>query len=241
MSTDTKSKSIVDAVKNITDIIEELWKERNARRELEEELKTLKQQMKSQAPMSTKVVSTSSAKPLSMALAKLKELKDKEKKHNIVNIDKRESLHQYVARTGVVKRVENLTKLGLLNSDQLYSLFSDFWIDPKTQKLINKAFFLKVLRHAFHLPNSDHTTPILKAAMVRDNVAVVCKVACKKLPNPVNILGEIQEVDNPAYTSSKEPCVRFQVRYTSKAVDYLKDNWYNLLSSYLYSSGMYQS
>jgi hypothetical protein len=62
-------------------------------------------------------------------------------------------------------------------------------------------------------------------------MAVICQVLCKKKPNPTDDLGNKLELDNPAYSFSKEPCVRFQVRYTSKAIDHLKKNWYKLLEA----------
>jgi hypothetical protein len=121
--------------------------------------------------------------------------------------------------------------MGLLNSDQLYSLFSDSWIDPSNNKLIKKDKFQDLLRDVFHIEHSNHRTPMLKAKVIRDNMAVVCQVLCKKKPNPTDDHGNKLELDNPAYISSTEPCVRFQTRYTAKAIDHLKNNWYKLLES----------
>jgi hypothetical protein len=118
-----------------------------------------------------------------------------------------------------------------LNSDQLYSLFSDSWIDPSTNKLIRKSDFQELLRNVFHTKNSTHRTPILKSEMVRANMVVVCQVFCKKKPNPTDAQGNRLELDNPAYLHSPEPCVRFQTRYTAKAIDYLRNNWYMTLES----------
>ena len=120
--------------------------------------------------------------------------------------------------------------MGLLNSEQVYSLFSDFWVDPNTCKLVKKSEFQEILRKVFHLKNSTHRTPILKAEMMRNNMAVVRQVTCKKKPNPVDAEGNKLDLDNPAYTSNGKQCIRFQVRYLSKGIDYLKDNWYKLLN-----------
>jgi hypothetical protein len=69
--------------------------------------------------------------------------------------------------------------------------------------------------------------------MVRANMVVVCQVFCKKKPNPTDAQGNKLELDNPAYLYSPEPCVRFQARYTAKAIDYLKINWYMLVNWYV--------
>ena len=81
----------------------------------------------------------------------------------------------------------------------------------------------------FHLQNSTHRAPLLKAEMIRDNLSVVRQVTCKKKPNPVDDAGNKLDLDNPAYTSNSKRCIRFQVRYTAKGIDYLKKNWYTLL------------
>jgi hypothetical protein len=128
-------------------------------------------------------------------------------------------------------KVDHLTRTGFLNSDQVYSLFSDFWIDPTTSRLIKKAKFQEILRTVFHLRNSTHRAPILKTEMIRDNMSIVTQVTCKKQPNPVDAQGNKLELDNPAYTSNSKKCVRFQVRYTAKGIDYLKKNWYTLLET----------
>lgn len=214
-------QNIVDAVHYITNIVDQLWLERNKRRELEEEVAALRDRL---SPVNTAMVNKSALK---------------EPKHiQIHKVDNsrfdfaKESLSQYVSRKGKKHhRAEQLTRMGLLNSDQIYSLFSDSWIDLSTGKLINKDKFQELLRKVFHLKHSTHRTPMLKSEMIRDNMAVVCQVLCKKKPNPVDDHGNKLELDNPAYLSSPEPCVRFQTRYTSKAIDYLRNNWYMLVES----------
>jgi hypothetical protein len=214
-------QNIIDAVHYITNIIDQLWLERNKRRELEDEVANLRSQIDrvSNAPVDSCV---------------LKESKQIQiHKVNGSRFDfAKESLSQYVSRNGKKHhRAEQLTRMGLLNSDQIYSLFSDSWIDSSTGKLINKDKFQEVLRKVFHLKHSTHRTPMLKSEMIRDDMAIVCQVFCKKKPNPVADNGDVLEVDNPAYLSSPEPCVRFQTRYTSKGIDYLKNNWYMLVES----------
>lgn len=142
-----------------------------------------------------------------------------------------ETLNGYLSRVSQKNnKVDHLTRMGLLNSDQVYSLFSNFWVDPNTCKLVKKSEFQEILRKVFHLKNSTHRTPILKAEMMRNNMAVVRQVTCKKKPNPVDAKGNKLDLDNPAYTSNGKQCIRFQVRYLSKGIDYLKDNWYKLLN-----------
>ena len=213
--------NIIEAVRYVTNIVDQLWLERNKRRELEEEVAALRDRL---SPVNTAMVNKSALK---------------EPKHiQIHKVDNsrfdfaKESLSQYVSRKGKKHhRAEQLTRMGLLNSDQIYSLFSDSWIDLSTGKLINKDKFQELLRKVFHLKHSTHRTPMLKSEMIRDNMAVVCQVLCKKKPNPVDDHGNKLELDNPAYLSSPEPCVRFQTRYTSKAIDYLRNNWYMLVES----------
>lgn len=155
-----------------------------------------------------------------------RKFKDFESSNPSVNIN--ESLNQYLARRKSALESQYLTRIGLLNSEQVYILFADFWKDLNGV-LVSKETFQNVLRTVFHTKNSTHRTPILKSDMVRNKFAEVCQVFCKKVPNPLNHKGEPIELDNPAYTYSKEPCIRFQVRYTSKAIDYLRENWYSLI------------
>lgn len=208
--------NIIESVKYITNIIDQLWLERNKRRELEVEIKQLREAMQK--------ISLQNQPPSS---------KEKEvvtpansKKSN------KESLSQYLSRKCKShSKSESLTRMGLWNSDQLYCLFSKSWTDQETGDLIQKNKFQAILRRVFHLKTSTHRTPLLKAETIRDGAAVLCQVLCKKKPNPIDAKGNPVELNNPAYLSSSDPYVRFQVRYTSKAVDYLQLNWYKLQPS----------
>lgn len=226
--------NIVEAVKYVTDIVNQLWVERNKRRELEDEITRLKTQLSN---------ISNSAKPTVFAFGPQPAFKKEQKKaegklesvrcnyHRTLgaNNSLQLSLNQYLAGKGNPQKSEQLTRLGLLNSDQVYILFHEFWKDSKG-KLIQKDKFQDILRDVFHTANTTHRTPILKSDAVRDNMAIVCQVFCKKKPNPRDTSGNILEQDNPAYTASPHPCVRFQARYTSKAIDYLRANWYKLLN-----------
>jgi hypothetical protein len=219
-ATDDK-EYLLDAVHHITNIIDQLFIERNKRRELESEVLVLRAK-----------IAQAAVKPA----AKVNYLNIDNNKDNGVYVSTDASLSQYISRKGNKQcKADQLTRLGLLNSDQLYSLFSESWIDPSTNKLIRKSDFQELLRNVFHTKNSTHRTPILKSEMVRDNMVVVCQVFCKKKPNPTDAQGNRLELDNPAYLYSPEPCVRFQTRYTAKAIDYLRNNWYMTLES---SSGL---
>lgn len=253
---------ISDAVHHVINIVEQMWAERNKRRELEDEVTKLKLQIDllnakpKAAPVAHKVPGSRfgslSIKDLAERCKKydvkfVKEAKDltNEDEEEIVyesNVFKhysssptvalstKETLSDYLSRVSKQDtKVDHLTRLGLLNSDQVYSLFSDFWIDPTTSKLIQKSKFQDMLRNVFHLQNSTHRAPLLKAEMIRDNLSVVRQVTCKKKPNPVDDEGNKLDLDNPAYTSNSKRCIRFQVRYTAKGIDYLKKNWYTLL------------
>lgn len=147
--------------------------------------------------------------------------------------DTTDSLSKFISRLGVVKNVDDLTKAGLLNSDQMFSIFNEKWKSPKTGKLIHKNEFQAVIRGVFHTPNSTHAAPVIVAEALRNNYAAVCRVACKKQPNPVDVNGNILHIDNPAYTSNEHPCIRLQPRYTSKAVEYLTKNWEKLVKKHL--------
>lgn len=219
-TTETKETMKISALKYVSDIIDQLWEERNARRALEAEVADLK------ARLQFITVPTSVSKQhANVTLDSIKAAMTSR-----IKFDQTESLSRFVSRLGTFRHGEDLTKMGLLNSDQVYGLFSDFWVDPVTNLLIAKEKFQAILRSVFHLTHSDHRTPLLKAKAIRHNYAVVCQVQCKKLPNPRGPKGEILEKDNPAYLASKEPCVRFQTRYTSKAVEYLRTNWSRLLN-----------
>ena len=221
-------QNIIEAVHYIVDIIDQLWIERNKRRELEVEVAALRDRLSSAV---SKGAPAPAPKPVKQD-TKIQNLKFSSNKNPDIYIAANESLSQYISRKGNKHhKAEQLTRMGLLNSDQIYSLFSSFWTDPTNNKLIKKAKFQDVLRDVFHMKHSTHRTPMLKSEMIRDNMAIVCQVFCKKKPNPVDDHGNKLELDNPAYVSSPEPCVRFQTRYTSKAIDYLKKNWYMLLES----------
>lgn len=140
-----------------------------------------------------------------------------------------DSLKHYVNKLGIWDDVNNLTKSGLLNSDQVLSLFSSYWLDEKG-KLVGKARFQRILRAAFHLPASTHEAPTLRSQAVRDNLSVVCHVVCPKWDNPVDSKGAVQKADNPAYKVDKQnKHVRPQVRYSFKGVDWLRKNWTSML------------
>jgi hypothetical protein len=238
---------VADAVQNITasvryvaGIVDQLCLEVNRRKELEEEMATLRKQVMAltgnlpglPSKLPNKIDAARKAdKPAVQFTQAPKADRGKAMVFAIGNNgSENESLHQYIARRGNKHhRAENLTRIGLLNSDQLYSLFADSWIDPATNKLIKKDKFQELLRRTFHVAHSSHRTPILKSEMIRANMAVVCQVLCKKKPNPTDDNGNQLELDNPAYVSSAEPCVRFQTRYTAKAIDYLKDKWHMIL------------
>jgi len=222
--------TIIEAVKYVTDIVDQLWFERNKRRELEVEVFALREQIERFSNPRTDV-------PSPKAEVKIKSLKNVSaavaaKQNILVDLESTDSLSQYLSRKGKKQyKAEQLTRMGLLNSDQVYSLFPSDWHDKMTGELIQKDRFQNLLRHVFHLKHSSHRTPMLKAEMIRDNMAVICQVFCKKKPNPTDDHGNKLELDNPAYISNNEPCVRFQVRYTAKAIDYLRNNWYMLLDS----------
>jgi len=227
------SNNIIEAVKYVTDIVNQLWVERNKRRELEDEITRLKQQIanvSAPAKPATLVLNNSTPKKLRIkAESKLESVRINYHRTLGSNNSLQLSLSQYLAGKGNPQKSEQLTRLGLLNSDQVYILFHAFWKDAKG-KLIQKDKFQDILRDVFHTANTTHRAPILKSDAVRDNMAIVCQVFCKKKPNPRDTSGNILEQDNPAYTASPHPCVRFQARYTSKAIDYLRANWYKLLN-----------
>lgn len=227
------SNNIIEAVKYVTDIVNQLWVERNKRRELEDEITRLKQQVANVSAPSKPAPLVLNNKPLKKeeleAESKLASVRINYHRTLGSNNSLQLSLNQYLAGKGNPQKSEQLTRLGLLNSDQVYILFHEFWKDSKG-KLIQKDKFQDILRDVFHTTNTTHRTPCLKSDVVRDNMAIVCQVFCKKKPNPRDNSGNILEVDNPAYTASPHPCVRFQVRYTSKAIDYLRANWYKLLN-----------
>lgn len=259
-------ENITDAVTYVINIVEQMWAERNRRRELEDEVAKLKLQIDllNAKPEAVPVVhKVPGSRFGSLTLKELaardmprskefnvkfvKEAKDLTNddeeeivyesnvfKHYssspTVAVSTKETLSDYLSRVSQQHtKVDHLTRMGLLNSDQVYSLFSDFWIDPTTSKLIQKAKFQDILRDVFHLKNSTHRTPILKSEMIRNDLSVVRQVTCKKKPNPVDAKGNKLDLDNPAYTSNSKKCIRFQARYTAKGIDYLKKNWYTLL------------
>lgn len=223
--------NIVEAVNYVTDIVNQLWSERNKRRELEEEVTRLKTQISNISSVSKPTVlnfdsSHISKTNSSKAMGNLDSMRAVYHK-NVVTGPTHISLGQYLSTKGNPNKAEQLTRLGLINSDQVYGLFSEFWKD-NDGKLINKGKFQDILRAEFHTINTTHRTPCLKSEVLRENLAIVCQVYCKKKPNPKDTAGNIMEEDNPAYTASSQPCVRFQARYTSKAIDYLRANWYKL-------------
>jgi hypothetical protein len=220
-------RDVIESVQHITAIVEQLWTERNRRRELEIELSDLREQHANANKKGTIKNCAIVKSKLTVDISK-----PSEDKNIILARSSTESLSQYLARNKKKHyKSDQLTRMGLLNSGQVYSLFFDSWIDPDTGVLIQKDKFQNVLRHVFHLKHSSHRTPLLKTDAVREHMAVICQVLCKKKPNPTDDLGNKLELDNPAYSFSKEPCVRFQVRYTSKAIDHLKKNWYKLLEA----------
>jgi len=228
------SSNIVEAVKYVTDIVNQLWTERNKRRELEDEITRLNAQIlnlndKKLNPVPREQQLTLPLKPkLNLnATDKLDSIRATYHRHLGENNNLQLSMNQYLASNGTPQKADQLTKIGLLNSDQVYSLFSEFW-KQDNGKIISKDKFQAILRKVFHSSNSTHRTPVLKANMLMDNMAIVCQVFCKKKPNPRDTSGNILEADNPAYSASPEPCVRFQTRYTSKAIDYLRVHWYKL-------------
>jgi hypothetical protein len=164
------------------------------------------------------------SKPVKAVAAAVKEKYD---------TDTTDSLSKFISRLGVVKNVDDLTKAGLLNSDQMFSIFNEKWKSPKTGKLIHKNEFQAVIRGVFHTPNSTHAAPVIVTEALRNNYAAICRVACKKQPNPVDENGNILHIDNPAYTSNEHPCIRLQPRYTSKAIEYLTKNWEKLVKKHL--------
>lgn len=256
---------ISDSVHHVINIVEQMWAERNKRRELEDEVSKLKLKIdllnaKHKAAPAVTKLSPSRLSSLSIAelaaiaardmprskkldVKSVKDLtKDEEEIENESNVFKhysssptvalstKETLSDYLSRVSQQDtKVDHLTRMGLLNSDQVYSLFSDFWVDPTTSKLIQKPKFQELLREVFHTQHSTHRAPMLKAEMIRNDLSVVRQVTCKKKPNPVDEAGNKLDLDNPAYTSNSKRCIRFQVRYTAKGIDYLKKNWYTLL------------
>lgn len=221
-------QNIIESVHYIIDIIDQLCIERNKRRELEAEVAALRDRL---SPAVSKGTPAPAPKPVKQD-TKIQNLRKVDNKNQHKYTEGNESLSQYISRKGNKHyRAEQLTRMGLLNSEQIYSLFSDCWTDPITNKLVIKSKFQEIIRQVFHITHSNHRTPMLKSEMIRDNMAIVCQVLCKKKPNPTDDYGNKLELDNPAYISSPEPCVRFQTRYTSKAIDYLRDNWYMLVES----------
>jgi hypothetical protein len=232
-SLEEASNNIIEVLKYVTSIVNQLWVERNKRRELEDEITRLKQHINNVSKPSKTVplvLNNSTPKKLHIkAESKLESVRINYHKTLGLNNSLRLSLNQYLAGKGNPQKSDQLTRLGLLNSDQVYILFHTFWKDAKG-KLIQKDKFQDILRDVFHTANTTHRTPCLKSDAVRDNLAIVCQVFCKKKPNPRDNGGNILELDNPAYTASPHPYVRFQARYTSKAIDYLRANWYKLLN-----------
>ena len=139
--------------------------------------------------------------------------------------DKVDSLSELLSKSVSVTDTDRFTKVGLFNSDQIYSTFAHEWIDPKTKKLINKNKFYAILRYVFHKSNSSHRAPVLKASAIRENYALVCQIFCKKKSNPLDAEGNALDLENPAYLSNKHPCVRLQARYTSNAIHLLISRW----------------
>lgn len=217
----TKAINKEKAIKAVSEVIDSYYAERDLRRSLEIEVLALRKRVKE---LETKEASPSGS--AQTAYATLERCRKDLVSLTGLDLNKRESLNQYLSRLKGFGKVDEMTRMGLLNSDQLFSLFHEFWTDPTTGKLVTKEKFQNILKRAFHIPNSSHRTPLLSADAVRSNLAVVCRVKCSKKPNPKDSKGNILEKDNPAYLSSKEPCVRFQARYTSKAVDLLRVNWH---------------
>lgn len=235
---------VTDVVDHLTNIFEHVDADRKRRIELEEEVNKLKLQIEaSNEKPKVKLLNAQTFEESITAHYKkyVEEINNAEDIAYESNsfkpcfpkaaLSTAETLNEYLSRVSQKNnKVDHLTRMGLLNSEQVYSLFSDFWVDPNTCKLVKKSEFQEILRKVFHLKNSTHRTPILKAEMMRNNMAVVRQVTCKKKPNPVDAEGNKLDLDNPAYTSNGKQCIRFQVRYLSKGIDYLKDNWYKLLN-----------
>lgn len=148
-----------------------------------------------------------------------------------INCNTPGSLSQYLSTSGAFSTADELVRAGLLNSDQLYTMFSSHWVDPETGVLINKEDFQDVLRAAFHNPNSTHRAPSLRAMSMRSNFAGACRVVCKKVDNPEDGQGNQLDIDNPAYKSNSKPCVRMQVRYTGAGAEYVIEHWSELLNT----------
>lgn len=148
------------------------------------------------------------------------------------NMEDIDSLNKYLSKVGTYDFVEDLVKAGLFNVSEIYSMNSAVWTDPRTGTLVNKCKFQEILRTVFHTAHSSKGAPSLRSRVMRENYAAVCKVRCAKVPNKLDEQGQPTEKDNPAYTSNTDPCIRHQVRYTSKAIEYLRANWSLLISAY---------
>lgn len=144
--------------------------------------------------------------------------------------DTPKSLQTYVNKTGEWDDVFNLTKAGLLNTEQVLSLFSGSWLD-ENGTLVTKARFQKILRHAFHTPHSTHESPTLKHSAIMANYSVVCHVVCPKWEKPKVSKGAAADAANPAYKANELKHVRPQVRYSFKGIEWLRNNWTRLLSA----------
>ena len=144
--------------------------------------------------------------------------------------DTPKSLQTYVNKTGEWDDVFNLTKAGLLNTEQVLSLFSGSWLD-ENGTLVTKARFQKILRHAFHTPHSTHESPTLKHSAIMANYSVVCHVVCPKWEKPKVSKGAAADAANPAYKANALKHVRPQVRYSFKGIEWLRNNWTRLLSA----------
>lgn len=138
------------------------------------------------------------------------------------------SLQFYINKIGIWDDVFNLTKAGLLNSDQVFSLFSTSWLD-ETGRPVTHPRFNKILRYAFHTAHSTHEAPTLKYSAIRSNFSVVCHVVCPKWDKPKASKGVFVDVSNPAYKTSALKHVRPQVRYSFKGIEWLRKNWTSML------------
>lgn len=154
------------------------------------------------------------------------------------------TLSQHLSSSEFVSTSEEFTKAGLLNSNALYSVLQTHFnalnlsaAGTSGQAILDmnafsKPNFFRLLRFLFQTSDSTHRMPLLNSTATKKNYATICHIKCEKKANPVDAAGLALDIANPAYTSNTDPCVRLQVRYTDKAVKYLKSylllNWVSL-------------
>lgn len=154
------------------------------------------------------------------------------------------TLAQHLSSSEFVSTSEEFTKAGLLNSNALYSVLWMYLNDVIRENMsssiplginmndFSKPNFFRLLRSLFQTHDSTHRMPLLNSTAKQKNYATICHIKCEKKANPVDAAGQALDLANPAYTSNTDPCVRLQVRYTDKAVKYLKSyllkNWVSL-------------